>query len=95
MTLPTKPLREASTPRRGLTRLESAVFVGVSINRFDELVRQGRMPPPRIIGTERYGTGWNLTCSLMPCRTMPRRPVGTTLTTNRPVFPGFSRDFPR
>ena len=52
MTLPTKPLREASTPRRGLTRLELAVFVGVSINRFDELVRQGRMPPPRVIGTE-------------------------------------------
>jgi hypothetical protein len=49
MTLPTKPLREVTAPRRGLSRLESAVFVGVSINRFDELVRSGRMPPPRRI----------------------------------------------
>jgi hypothetical protein len=49
MTAPTKPLRQVTAPRRGLSRLESAVFVGVSINRFDDLVRSGRMPPPRLV----------------------------------------------
>lgn len=49
VTQPTKPLREATAPRRGLSRLESAVYVGLSINRFDELVRSNRMPPPRTV----------------------------------------------
>lgn len=49
MTLPIKPLRQATAPRRGLSRLESAVYVGLSIDRFDELVKAGRMPPPRVV----------------------------------------------
>lgn len=36
-------------PRRGLSREEAAMYVGVSPTKFDELVRDGRMPPARRI----------------------------------------------
>lgn len=48
MTAPTKPLREATAPRRGLSRLEAAVYVGFGLNRFTDMVRAGLMPPPRV-----------------------------------------------
>lgn len=31
-------------PRRGLRRAEAAIYVGVSPSKFDEMVRDGRMP---------------------------------------------------
>jgi predicted DNA-binding transcriptional regulator AlpA len=33
-------------PRRGLSREESAMYVGISSGKFDELVADGRMPRP-------------------------------------------------
>jgi hypothetical protein len=48
MTAPIKPLREATAPRRGLSRLEAAVYVGFGLNRFTDMVRTGFMPPPRV-----------------------------------------------
>ena len=33
-------------PRRGLSRDESAMYIGVSPSKFDELVSDGRMPAP-------------------------------------------------
>ena len=36
-------------PRRGLSRVEAAIYVGVSPGKFDELVADGRMPAPRRI----------------------------------------------
>jgi predicted DNA-binding transcriptional regulator AlpA len=33
-------------PRRGLRREEAALYVGVSGSKFDEMVRDGRMPKP-------------------------------------------------
>jgi excisionase family DNA binding protein len=33
-------------PRRGLSRDEAAMYVGVSAGKFDELVSDGRMPGP-------------------------------------------------
>ena len=40
-------------PRRGLSRVEAAVYIGVSASKFDELVRDSRMPrPKRIDGRE-------------------------------------------
>ena len=31
-------------PRRGLSRYEAAMYLGISASKFDELVRDGRMP---------------------------------------------------
>jgi predicted DNA-binding transcriptional regulator AlpA len=33
-------------PRRGLSREEAAMYIGVSAAKFDELVVEGRMPGP-------------------------------------------------
>jgi predicted DNA-binding transcriptional regulator AlpA len=37
------------TPRRGLSREEAAMYIGISAGKFDELVRDGRMPRPKRI----------------------------------------------
>lgn len=36
-------------PRRGLSRVEAATYIGISASKFDELVRNGRMPGPKRI----------------------------------------------
>jgi hypothetical protein len=41
------------TPRRGLSRTEAAMYVGVSPSKFDQLVDDGRMPPPRMIDSRK------------------------------------------
>lgn len=34
-------------PRRGLSREEAAMYVGVGATKFDEMVSDGRMPKPK------------------------------------------------
>jgi hypothetical protein len=36
-------------PRRGLSRDEASMYIGVGASKFDEMVADGRMPPPRKI----------------------------------------------
>ena len=36
-------------PRRDLSRVESAIYVGVSPTLFDDMVKDGRMPTPKRI----------------------------------------------
>jgi len=44
---PGRPLSETRPiPRRGLSRTESAMYVGISPNKFNQLVEDGRMPKP-------------------------------------------------
>jgi len=38
-----------SLPPRGLSRMEAAAYIGVSPSLFDEMVKDGRMPPPKRI----------------------------------------------
>ena len=40
---------ERLIPRRGLSRVEAATYLGISPSKFDELVRDGRMPAPKRI----------------------------------------------
>ncbi len=35
-----------SLPPRGLSRVQSAAYIGISPTLFDEMVKDGRMPPP-------------------------------------------------
>jgi predicted DNA-binding transcriptional regulator AlpA len=37
------------SPRRGLRRTEVSVYIGVSDSKFDAMVKDGRMPPPKRI----------------------------------------------
>ena len=39
--------------RRGLSESEAALYVGLGVTKFASLVRDGRMPRPRLIDTRR------------------------------------------
>ena len=41
-----KDVLPTNLPPRGLSRAEAASYIGLSPSKFDELVRDGRMPPP-------------------------------------------------
>jgi predicted DNA-binding transcriptional regulator AlpA len=41
--------RARPIPRRGLSRIESAMYLGISPSKFDEMVKDGRMPKARSI----------------------------------------------
>jgi excisionase family DNA binding protein len=43
------PSQARPTPRRGLSRTEAAIYLGISPSKFDQLVDDGRMPRPRMI----------------------------------------------
>jgi predicted DNA-binding transcriptional regulator AlpA len=40
-------------PRRGLSRDEAAMYIGISAGKFDEMVADGRMPAPVRIDSRR------------------------------------------
>lgn len=42
-----------SPPRRGLNRVEAAIYVGISPTTFDKLVAEGAMPRPRAVYSRR------------------------------------------
>ncbi|WP_020699554.1 hypothetical protein [Reyranella massiliensis] len=57
MTAISREFRAQSQPRRGLRRIEAAAYIGVSPTKFDEMVKDRRMPgPKRIDGA----TVWDL-----------------------------------
>jgi len=45
-----KDVLPLSVPKRGLSRVEAAEYVGVSPTTFDQMVADGRMPKPKRIG---------------------------------------------
>jgi hypothetical protein len=47
MTAPLSQMRPV--PRRGLSRDEAAIYLGISPSKFDELRKDGRVGPPRLI----------------------------------------------
>jgi excisionase family DNA binding protein len=51
---------EHFTPRRGLSRVEAATYLGISPSKFDELVRDGRMPAPKRIDSRKVWDIHNL-----------------------------------
>lgn len=48
-----RTIRQATQPRRGLSREEAAVYIGVSVRKFDEMVMDGRMPRAKVIDARR------------------------------------------
>jgi predicted DNA-binding transcriptional regulator AlpA len=47
MTAAAREIRSKSQPRRGLRRVEAAIYVGVSPTKFDDWVKRGLMPKPK------------------------------------------------
>jgi len=44
---PLSPSQSRPVPRRGLSRIEAAWYIGVSPSKFDQWVDDGRMPQPK------------------------------------------------
>jgi hypothetical protein len=42
-------IRKAALPRRGLSREESSMYLGISSSLFDQLRAAGQIEPPRVI----------------------------------------------
>jgi hypothetical protein len=43
----------SSLPPRGLSRIEAAAYIGISPPLFDEMVKDGRMPPAKTINSRK------------------------------------------
>jgi hypothetical protein len=56
-------------PRRGLSRDEAAMYIGISPGKFDELLADGRMPTPRRIDGRKL---WDIRDLDMAFDTLPR-----------------------
>lgn len=56
----TRGIREATQPRRGLSREEAAIYMGISPTKFDEGVAEGWLPKPRTGGIWGSRTVWDL-----------------------------------
>ena len=54
---PARPKPALSLPPRGISRVEAAAYVGVSPSKFDEMVRDHRMPNPKRIDCRKV---WDL-----------------------------------
>ncbi|HEV3160094.1 MAG TPA: hypothetical protein VGZ89_08930 [Xanthobacteraceae bacterium] len=44
---------ERPTPRRGLSRVEAATYLGISPSKFDELRKTGRIGPAKILDSRK------------------------------------------
>ena len=42
-------LHKRQTPRRGLSRVEAAQYLGISPSKFDELRKANRVAPPKVL----------------------------------------------
>jgi hypothetical protein len=49
MSRPLSKIRTAVLPRRGLSREEASMYLGISATLFDELRASGQIEPPRVI----------------------------------------------
>jgi predicted DNA-binding transcriptional regulator AlpA len=69
------PSRSRPVPRRGLSRVEASTYLGVSPSKFDELVKDGRMPRPRLIDSRKV---WDVYELDMAFDELPREGVGSS-----------------
>ena len=44
--MPRHDLLPPSLPPRGLSREEAAAYIGISVGKFDQMIKDGRMPKP-------------------------------------------------
>jgi hypothetical protein len=72
------PSQTRPVPRRGLSRSESALYLGISPSKFDELVKDGRVSRPRLIDARKV---WDVFELDLAFEELPRdddRPAGNS-----------------
>jgi len=56
-------------PRRGLSRIEAAQYLGISTSKFDEMRAHGRIPSPRVLDARKL---WDVIELDMAFEALPR-----------------------
>jgi hypothetical protein len=69
MTKALSQIRGATMPRRGLSRDESAMYLGIGVGLFDELREAGKVAPARVIGNRKL---WDIRDLDMAFESLPR-----------------------
>jgi hypothetical protein len=69
MTRALSKIRANSLPRRGLSREEAAMYLGVGGNTFDEMRARGQIEPPRLIKGRKL---WDIRDLDMAFEALPR-----------------------
>lgn len=69
MTKALSQIRGATMPRRGLSRDEAAMYLGIGVGLFDEMRTAGRIAPPRLIGSRKL---WDIRDLDMAFEALPR-----------------------
>lgn len=59
----TRSVLPPSLPPRGLSRERAAEYIGLSPSKFDQLVRDGRMPPPKFVDRRKVWDRVALDCA--------------------------------
>jgi predicted DNA-binding transcriptional regulator AlpA len=67
-----RPIDHTIVPR-GLSREQSARYIGISPSLFDQLVADGRMPQPRMLNARTVWDRWEIEAAF---RTLPHRNDG-------------------
>jgi len=70
--------------RRGLGEAEAALYVGLGATKFSELVKDGTMPRPRLIGAQRI---WDIDDLDAAFKSLPRDGEATKDTAGTSWFP--------
>ena len=69
MTKALSQIRGATMPRRGLSRDEAAMYLGIGVGLFDELRAAGKVAPPRVISNRKL---WDIRDLDMAFEALPR-----------------------
>jgi hypothetical protein len=62
-------IRGATMPRRGLSRDESAMYLGIGVGLFDQLRDAGKIAPARVIGNRKL---WDIRDLDVAFESLPR-----------------------
>lgn len=69
MTKALSRIRGATMPRRGLSRDEAAMYLGIGVGLFDELRQAGKIAPARVISNRKL---WDIRDLDMAFEALPR-----------------------
>lgn len=69
MTRALSQIRGATMPRRGLSRDEAAMYLGIGVGLFDNMREAGKIAPPRVIGARKL---WDIRDLDMAFEALPR-----------------------
>ena len=89
-------IRATGLPRRGLSREEAAIYLGISAGTFDQMRADGLIAPPKIIGGRKLWDIRDLDMAFdaLPSEVISQRKGKTTLGTEPPTWKTYREQGP-